>query len=157
MDVSEVLGDVDADLERSDRPRRPQPIRDAILHFVTQPRSAGEIAEHIERPVPTTTGHLRAMIKLGLVRRIAFATYAPGSYTGPKIRLPQRRSESASAIRAQLTALLHEPCSVQSLEQKTGLPTQQIRGALRDLWLSGLIAGNERDGFRLVRWKTKNI
>jgi hypothetical protein len=148
---------VDCDLVRPTRPPHPQPNRDAILRFVTQPRSAGEIAEYIERPVPTTICHLRAMICLGLVRRIAFGTYAPGGYTDPKIRLPRRRSASTSALRAQLVALLHERASVQNLEQTTGMPAQMVRGALRDLWFSGLIAGNEKKGFWLVRWKKKNI
>lgn len=155
--MSEVLDRLDGDLKRPTRAIRPQPIRDAILRFMTQPRSAGEIADHIDRPVPTTTGHLRAMIKLGLVRRIAFATYAPGSYRGPQVRLPQRRSESTSELRGQLTALLAEPHSLEHLHQKTGVPVQVVHRALRDLWLSGLIAGSEKDGFRLVRWKKKNI
>jgi hypothetical protein len=148
---------VDCDLDRPARPARPPPIRDAILHFVTQPRAASEIAQYIERPVPTTTGHLRAMIRLGLVRRIAFGTYAPGGYTGPTIRLPQTQSESSGALRAQLVSLLHERSSVHSLRLKTGAPEQTVLGALRDLWLSGLIAGNEKEGFWLVRWKQKNI
>ena len=146
---------MDCDLDRPNRPARPQPIRDAILRFMTGPRSAGDIAEHIERPVPTTTGHLRAMIRLGLVRRIAFGTYAPGSYVGPKVRLPQRRSESSSALRAQLIALLHERGSVQGLHLKTGASEEMVRRALRDLWLSGLVTGTEADGFWLVRWKQK--
>jgi len=139
--------------ERPVRAPRPQPVRDAILTFLTIPRSASEIAEHIDRPVPTTTGHLRAMIRCGLVRRIAFGTYAPGSYDGPSVQLPQRRSQSSRTVRAQLVAHLHELSSVQGLHLKTGVPTDQVWRALRDLWLSGLVAGNETEGFRIARWK----
>jgi hypothetical protein len=156
--MSEVIEDLrlrERERTRAARRPRPQPIRDAILRFMTGPRSAGDIAEHIERPVPTTTGHLRAMIRLGLVRRIGFGTYAPGTYNGPKVGLPQRRSESSSALRTQLVALLHERSSVQGLHLTTGSSEEMVRRALRDLWLSGLVAGNEGDGFSLVRWKQK--
>lgn len=154
-EVEEVLDGMDCALDRAVPSARPQPIRDAILRFVTAPRSAGDIAEHIERPVPTTTGHLRAMIRLGLVRRIAFATYAPANYSGPKVRLPQRRSKSSSVLRAQILALLQERSSVETLRVKVGAPEKMVRQALRDLWLSGLVAGNDADGFWLVRWKQK--
>ncbi len=54
---------------------RPQPIRDAILAFLGEPRQAQDVAAHIGRPVSTATGHLAAMRRLGLVLRIA-----PGRY-----------------------------------------------------------------------------
>jgi len=152
-DVDQILDRAERSLERRVRPPRPQPVRDAILNFLTIPRSAGEIAEHIDRPVPTTTGHLRAMIQCGLVRRIGFGTYAPGSYDGPAVQLPQRRSQSSRMVRAQLVAHLHELSSVQGLHLKTGVPAELVRQALRDLWLSGLVAGNEAEGFRIARWK----
>jgi hypothetical protein len=44
---------------------------------------------------------------------------------------------------------------VQGLHLKTGASEEMVRRALRDLWLSGLVAGNEGDGFSLVRWKQK--
>ncbi len=40
---------------------RKQPIRDAIMAYLTEARSAKQIAEHIERKVSIATGHLRAM------------------------------------------------------------------------------------------------
>ncbi len=54
---------------------RPQPIRDAILAFLGEPRQAQDVAAHIGRPVSTATGHLAAMRRRGLVLRIA-----PGRY-----------------------------------------------------------------------------
>ena len=54
---------------------RPQPIRDAILAFLGEPRRAQDVAAHIGRPVSTATGHLAAMRRLGLVVRAA-----PGRY-----------------------------------------------------------------------------
>jgi hypothetical protein len=135
-------------------PRR-QPIRDAILAFMTGPRSAGQIAEHIERPVPTATGHLRAMIRLGLVRRIAFGTYAPAAYTGPGDRIPQRRSKSSKELRHQVREFLDTFASVQGLHLRTGKSESSIRIALPDLWFSGLLEGNEVTGYRLVQRKRR--
>ena len=134
-----------------DKPARPQPIRDAILRFMSQPRSAGEIAEHIERPVPTATGHLRAMMQRGLVRRIAFGTYALADYTGPEVRIPQRRSQSTREMRSTIRAYLGDRCSVQGLHLRTGIPEKAVRVTLRDLWFSGLLEGDETSGYRLVK------
>jgi len=137
----------------SPRPPRPQPIRDAILRFLTEPRSAGDIAEHIARPVPTATGHLGAMIRLGLVQRLAFGTYAPAGYCGPAVKLPNRRSRSTRDLRQRLRALLHERCSVQGLRLRTGASEVDIRLALRELWLSGLVEGGDEAGYTLSRWQ----
>lgn len=123
------------------------------MRFLTEPRSAGEIAEHIERPVPTATGHLGAMIRLGLVQRLAFGTYAHAAYCGPKVRHPTRRSRSSSDLRGRLRELLREPCSLQSLRLQTGEGEPAIRLALRDLWLSGLVEGGDDTGYTLARWQ----
>jgi len=63
--------------------QRPQPIRNAILAYLSEPRSAQAIARHINRPVPTATGHLAAMRRLGLVVRLGYAAYARADYAGP--------------------------------------------------------------------------
>jgi DNA-binding IclR family transcriptional regulator len=144
---------VEDESPRLARPPRPQPIRDAILRFLTEPRSASDIAEHIERPVPTATGHLGAMIRLGLVQRLAFGTYAAATYDGPKIRLPSRRSTSSKTLRRRLRALLHETSSVQGLRLKTSETETTVRLALRDLWLSGLVERDENDGYWLAGWQ----
>ncbi|WP_140883893.1 winged helix-turn-helix domain-containing protein [Muricoccus nepalensis] len=59
---------------------RPQPVRDAILLNLTEPRQAVDIARAIGRTVPNVTGHLRAMMELGLVERVGYGRYAlPGT------------------------------------------------------------------------------
>jgi DNA-binding IclR family transcriptional regulator len=55
---------------------RPQPDRDAILVNLTEARQAVDIARAIGRTVPNVTGHLRAMMKLGLVERVGYGRYA---------------------------------------------------------------------------------
>ena len=54
---------------------RKQPIRDAIMAYLTEARSAKQIAEHIERKVSIATGHLRAMRVRGLVVRVGWGQY----------------------------------------------------------------------------------
>ncbi len=54
---------------------RPQPIRDAILAFLGEPRQAREVAAHIGRPVSNATGHLAAMRRRGLVARTGHGRY----------------------------------------------------------------------------------
>ena len=137
----------------TERPRRPQPIRDAIMRFLSQPRSAGEIAEHIARPVPTATGHLGAMVRLGLAQRLAFGTYAAAAYSGPKVRLRSRRALSSRALRCRLRELLRERCSIQGSRLKTRATETAIRLALKDLWFSGVFEGDDQTGFRLARWQ----
>lgn len=80
------------------RTRRPQPIRDAILAFLTEPRSARAIAAHIGRPVPTATGHLAAMRRKGLVRRLGYAAYARADYAGPVLNFYHREADPAGEM-----------------------------------------------------------
>ena len=67
---------------------RPQPIRDAILAYLTEPRRALDIAAHIERSIATATGHLAAMKRRGLVVSVKHGVYA----------LPDRRGLRESEI-----------------------------------------------------------
>jgi len=131
-------------------PPRPAPIRDAILRFLTAPRSAAEVALHIERPVPTATGHLAAMRRLGLVKRVGRSAYARASYEGSGVDLESRRSLSDRGVRRLLRGLLHQRSSILGLVCKTGAPADIIRAAIRDLWLSGVVRGDEKSGYRLT-------
>jgi predicted transcriptional regulator len=131
-------------------PPRPAPIRIAFLRFLPVPRSAAEVALHIERPVPTATGHLAAMRRLGLVKRVGRSAYARASYEGPAVDLESRRSLSDRGIRRLLWGLLHQRSSILGLVCKTGAPADIIPAAIRDLWLSGVVRGDEQSGYRLT-------
>ena len=143
-------------------PARPQPIRDAILAFLSEPRQAVEIARHIARPVPTTTGHLAAMRRLGLVERVGYGLYAlPGAVPagdGQNDRFCRRRAaverEQRAAfaclsrrIRAELKA---SPCRLVDLAGRLGSPEAALDPVLERLWLSGVITGNGATGYRFV-------
>jgi len=54
---------------------RPQPIRDVILAYLSEPRQAKQVAGCIGRSIPTATGHLGAMCRLGLVVRTGYGRY----------------------------------------------------------------------------------
>lgn len=54
---------------------RLQPIRDMLLAYLHESRKVGDIARHIDRTIPITTGHLGQMIRLGLVVRVAYGVY----------------------------------------------------------------------------------
>ncbi len=57
------------------RPFPAQPIRDAILAYLSEPRQAKQVASCIGRSIPTATGHLGAMRRLGLVVRTGYGRY----------------------------------------------------------------------------------
>ncbi len=142
-------------------PARPQPIRDAILAYLSEPRRAVDIARHIERPVPTTTGHLAAMRRLGLVDRVGYGLYAlHGTVQAggdEAFRPHQLRAAGEAELWAMTRALsgkirgaLSSPCRTSELTVRIGEPRDAVKAVLERLWLSGIVTGNEREGFELV-------
>lgn len=129
---------------------RRSPVRDMILAFLPGPRRAADIAAHIQRTVPITTGHLAAMQRLGLVKRIGRATYALATYTGEGAELGARKSGSAVVLRQKLRMLLTERRSLADLCAETHEPSETIAIALRDLWFSGIVMGDRINGYKLV-------
>ena len=129
---------------------RPQPIRDAILAYLSEPRFVRDIALHIRRPVPTTTGHLAAMRRRGLVKRIGPAVYAlPDSVMAAPVS-PCARQDKPPAGRRSIALLLTQPRSVAALCKETALPRAEVEAALNSLWLGGLVTDDARDGYRLT-------
>jgi hypothetical protein len=129
---------------------RRSPVRDMIIGFLSEPRRAADIAAHIQRTVPITTGHLAAMQRLGLVKRIGRATYALATYTGERTELGARKSGSAVVLRQKLRLLLTERRSLSDLCAETHEPSDAIVAALRDLWFSGIVTGDRINGYKLV-------
>ena len=142
-------------------PARPQPIRDAILAYLSEPRRAVDIARHIERPVPTTTGHLAAMRRLVLVDRVGYGRYAlhgtvpPGGEKAFRPRQLRAAGEAelwamTRALSGKIRQALASPCRTSDLAVRIGEPQDAVKAVLERLWLSGLVTGNEREGFELV-------
>ena len=83
---------------------RRQPIRDAILAFLGEPRQAQDVAAHIGRPVSTATGHLAAMRRLGLVVRVAPGRYERADQPAVAGPTPADSHPKGTAVRAALAA-----------------------------------------------------
>ncbi|HKM61290.1 MAG TPA: hypothetical protein VJY39_02255 [Acidisphaera sp.] len=116
---------------------RPQPIRDAILAYLTEPRSARDIALHIDRPVPTATGHLAAMRRRGLTKRIAYAVYAPPDWPAAAETMGQlaRSQPTRTAILEYLT----EPRSAREIALHIDRSGETTGSHLTDMRRRGLI------------------
>ncbi len=126
---------------------RASPIRDKIGEYLSVPRAAREVAELIDRPVPVATGHLAAMCRLGLAKRIGANAYAAASYEGPPIEF--KRTGRKNPLRRQLRLHLSSRSSVIGLRCKTGAPLAEIRNVLRQMWLSGAVIGDDNSGYIL--------
>jgi DNA-binding IclR family transcriptional regulator len=72
------------DLPTSPSLWRAQPIRDAILAFLDEPRQVQDVAAPIGRPVSNAASHLVAMQRRGLVVRTAHGRY---ERVGPMLEL----------------------------------------------------------------------
>jgi hypothetical protein len=116
---------------------RPQPIRDAILAYLTEPRLARDIALHIDRPVPTATGHLAAMRRRCRVKRIAYAVYAAPDWPAPAETMGP--SAKSPLTRAAILAYLTEPRCVREIALHIDRSRETTGSHLTDMRRSGLI------------------
>ena len=108
---------------------RPQPVRDQILAFLTEPRQAFEVAAHTGRRTATITGHMRAMVKLGLVERVGYGRYAlAGPMPAP---LPARALVRPHPVGEQVLGFLDEPRHVREIAAHLQRPMDKIREQLR--------------------------
>lgn len=132
-------------------PARPAPIRAAILAYLSQPRSAGEVADHICRPIPTATGHLNAARKLGLVTRLARSQYALAGFDGDLMPQPRTRARphDETRLRRTIIDLLHDTRTETDLHLLTNAPPDQIRNEIHRLWRHAFVQGDATTGFRL--------
>jgi len=128
---------------------RPQPIRDAIAAYLTEPRFARDIALHIRRSVPTTTGHLAAMRRRCLVKRIDLGVYALIDCTADPPPRPARSGPSSVSHRS-LARLLTKPIRAEALCTAMALPLTEVYAALDRLWLVGLVTVATRDFYCLT-------
>lgn len=138
---------------------RSAPIREAILLFLSQPRTAREIAEHINRPVPTATGHLSAALKRGLVKRMAGSAYVRSDYAdaGSCCPSPARRraTDRDTIIRARLLPLLVERRHETELCRLADAALPEVRRVLHGIWLNGWLSGDSTAGYRLAPWRLR--
>ena len=113
---------------------RKQPIRDAIMAYLTEARSAKQIAEHIERKVSIATGHLRAMAIRGLVVRVGWGQYIRTDRCDapPDPTTISRANSTVSLVRrhaAEAESLEH----LQTLTGRSAVRVLQAVQRLRDM------------------------
>ena len=129
---------------------RRAPIRQAILDFLVTPKSASEIAEHIRRPIPTATGHLRATGQLGLTKRVARSFYVLTAYDGDiptKSTMP--RTKQQIRLRHTVIQLLHDRLDEAALCRATTADLSQVQHELLGLWRNGFLFGDREHGWQL--------
>ena len=117
--------------------------------FLSEPRAAREVAVYIDRPVPVATGHLAAMCRLGLAQRIGKNAYATAEYDGLPVQFPSKRISHHNGLRRKIRPLLSKRINSAGIWHKTGAPIEDIRGALREMWLSGAVIGDDQNGYIL--------
>ena len=111
-------------------------IREKILAFLDKPRSAREIATHIDRTVPNATGQLRAARKLGLVVRVEWGRYvrADRCEQAPdhaSIRRPDTEMDL-------LLSVADKAGSLDDLARLTGRTTARLRRAVGKIRAKGV-------------------
>ena len=82
-------------------------LRDEIIAYVSEPRPVAEIAVHIERSVPITTGHLPAMIRRGLMKRLGYPRIPFPAMCAPASASMSRFSASRSEIHENMPRHSH--------------------------------------------------
>ena len=114
---------------------RKQPIRDAIMAYLTEVRSAKQIAEHIERKISIATGHLRAMRERGLVVRVGWGQYvrADQCETPPDPTTITRTNSTKELVRRYAS----EAQSLQQLQILTSRSGTRVVEAARALRAAG--------------------
>ena len=126
----------------------PQPVRDAILAFLTEPRQAEAIAAHIARPVSTATGHLAAMRRRGLVVRVGWGTYARADRC-PAPPHPDSITRGRPVRDRVLAGLDHDhPRTFDEIARLTGISVDRVQQHLVIVARAGLA---ERVGPRSYR------
>lgn len=116
--------------------KRPQPVQNAIMAFLTQERQAKEAARLIGRPVPNATGHLAAMLRLGLVVRTAYGRYHRSDLV-PHDNWPAKITRPFP-MRDAVQACLDRPMHYSAVADLIGRPHSRVRETLHGLAASGL-------------------
>ena len=128
---------------------RPQPVRDQILAFLTEPRQAFEVAAHTGRRTATITGHMRAMLKLGLVVRVGYGRYAlAGSVSAPP---PPEALVRPHPVGEQVLKFLAKPRHVNDIAAHLQRSPDKTRQQLLAMQLRGLVQSIQPQVFARIR------
>jgi len=126
--------------------RRAQPIRDAILAFLGEPRQARDVAAHVGRPVSTATSHLATMRRQGLVVRVAHGRYERAE-PAPDLARPAA-AFVPSLVRHAILAHLSEPRRLKDIAAHIGSSAGSAYSHLHELRRRGLVARTGRGRYQ---------
>jgi hypothetical protein len=150
MDRGDLLFDLPPLEPRRRRPIHPasprrQPIRNAILAYLTEPRTVKQIADRIGRRTSVATGHLRAMHAKNLIVRVSWGVWVrQDKCPNPPDPATIRRSCRARDV---LLQHLQQPKTLADLEQITGGRGADLQAALTKLIKRDLIEQRPGDTF----------
>ena len=115
---------------------RAQPVRDAILAFLTEPRQVEAVAIHVNRSKSAAAQHLLAMRRRGLVVRASWETYARAD-THPAPPKPIQRPQP---IRDAILAFLaDQPRHAEAVAAHIARSTATATGHLAAMRRRGLV------------------
>ena len=126
---------------------RPQPIRDAILGMLTEPRTVKQIAEHINRRTCIATGHLRAMQAKGLAVRLSWGVWVRQDRcsNAPDPSSIRRNCPTQDVVLAHLKT----PRTFEDMLQSTSQSRTTLHHSLLKLQERGLVFRGSDDRFAL--------
>jgi predicted transcriptional regulator len=116
------------------------------MAFLAEPRTVKQVADHIERRTSTTKGHLRAMHRRALVVRLRWGVWVRRD----KCENPPDQTSIRRGRPTQDTLLdyLHEPKTLEELEQISGDPRRTIQAAVAAMVERAVIT--KEDGGKFV-------
>ena len=118
------------------RSSRKQPIRDAIMAYLTEARSAKQVAGQIDRKVSVATGHLRAMRLRGLVVRVGWGQYVrTDRCDAPPDQMTIQRPNARLDLLVRAAA---DAVSLEDLAQLTGRKPNEVRRVAAHLEVKGV-------------------
>ncbi len=115
---------------------RAQPVRDAILAFLTEPRQVNAVAVHVSRSKSAAARHLHAMQRTGAVVRASWETYARADPHPAPSQPMQRPQPIRDAI---LAFLADQPRQAEAVAAHIARSTATATGHLTAMRRRGLV------------------
>ena len=134
---------------RNSSRRRPQPVRDTLMAFLTKPHTVKEIAIAANRSSSNVTGHLRAMRRKNLVVRLSWGVWVRRDAGG---NAPDHASiRRNNPAQERLLELLHQPRRLGELAEITGVRSDTVSRHIQKMMKLGQIEQRPGHVFEAIR------
>ncbi len=104
--------------------------REAIMAFVSRPRTIREIKAHLRPPGRNLSRHIREMARLGDLKRVAPGIYAPRDYAGPPPELWTIKRPRPGTQRAAIMRFVSQPRTIREVSEHLGYQVRTIGAQL---------------------------